>query len=408
MPEARATKLTRQLRLLGVSPTLRVHGGNAAAHGETMLVSAQGFSGTDANRLLDALADGQPASLTVRFEDASGPNERLLESLCARLSGLLFEHVVDPRLVELVVAASSIAPPAALLIRRRFLGQGPVGFLVDSTLEHGRWLQLWRLRNIAQVSMAVAAPVRSPCPLLSMENGNAILPGISMNVPAGSAWVPLHINLARYADDSGALRYEELRRALVACVEVGERLHDVCKRPLPVSRHDAWFNRRLAVEIGGIGELAKARRIDPGSHCGLEELREDVRFAKRTLRETSSRLAKLRGSVPSLRHTDPARTMPAGASRDTWRKRWRAAVASTAIRHRNLVSISPWSLFSPGQNAEFRCADLLPLLTSADAVTYRRPVSVSHWNVNEFREFYQRTGAVLQKQLANMVFAERV
>jgi hypothetical protein len=70
--------------------------------------------------------------------------------------------------------------------------------------------------------------------------------------------------------------------------------------------------------------------------------------------------------------------------------------------------MSPWSLFSKANKADFRFADLLPLVAEADVISYRREILLDHWNVNEFKEFHQRARAVLQKQLADMVFAERV
>jgi hypothetical protein len=88
--------------------------------------------------------------------------------------------------------------------------------------------------------------------------------------------------------------------------------------------------------------------------------------------------------------------------------RWRRAVSGMSYRHRTLVSMSPWSAVSPGEKADFRYANLLPLLAETDVVAFRRSASIAHWNVNQFKDFYARTWAVLRRKNAAAVFAERL
>ena len=48
--------------------------------------------------------------------------------------------------------------------------------------------------------------------------------------------------------------------------------------------------------------------------------------------------------------------------RNGWRARWLDAVESSAVRHRNILVLSPWSLFPAKQPADYRFADRWRLL----------------------------------------------
>ena len=48
----------------------------------------------------------------------------------------------------------------------------------------------------------------------------------------------------------------EITVADTAGRRLGEAVHDIMQWPTPEQRHDAWLNRRLAVTIDGIGDVA--------------------------------------------------------------------------------------------------------------------------------------------------------
>ena len=402
-----ARLLARQLAENRVIPMLHNHAGGTAAHGEALRVDVCGLRSTDANRLLDALAKGLPVSVTVHLGEASDDNGFRFNELCSSVARLLRDNALPASSVELVADAALISPQVAYLCRLRHLGPGPLRLLVNGQLPDKHWLQLWHLRHSPLVSTALATHIRSPCPLLCIEAGDAIIPGVAINAPAGSAWIPVCLDLLRYARADGSLRNDALDLALAASIEAGDGLHDVCQRALAQSRHDAWFNRRLAIELVGIGALAERRGIDPASLAGLDELRAVVRHVRRRMRKLSAQMAIRRGNVPSLEQTDPTLRLPSGADKCDWQLRWRHAVDASPIRHRNLLVLSPWSVLYPQKRASFRCTDLLPLLAEADAVSFRRPQSISHWNVKEFKEFHMRAAAILEARNDRMVFAEQ-
>ena len=76
--------------------------------------------------------------------------------------------------------------------------------------------------------------------------------------------------------------------------------------------------------------------------------------------------------------------------------RWQRAVEDTATRHRNLTMMSPWDVFPSHEAADLRYVDLLPLLRRANCLSFQRNVDINHWNVNEFRSFYERVNAILR------------
>ena len=122
------------------------------------------------------------------------------------------------------------------------------------------WRHLWEMRDIAPVSVVLPTAVLSPCPLLSAETADAILPPTGIQVPRNSAWVPMRIDITRFASNKGDLRMGELEEALNNCVDRGDLLHDTRDWSSPSVSYDSWLNRRLAVAIGGWGNLVKLRR----------------------------------------------------------------------------------------------------------------------------------------------------
>jgi hypothetical protein len=89
--------------------------------------------------------------------------------------------------------------------------------------------------------------------------------------------------------------------------------------------------------------------------------------------------------------------MPGGQSRDGWSRRWQQEVTATAVRHRNLLVISPWSIF-PADVADLRYANLLPLLRYADTCSIGPPPELTAWNLRDFKSFHQQAAAVLHQR----------
>jgi hypothetical protein len=76
--------------------------------------------------------------------------------------------------------------------------------------------------------------------------------------------------------------------------------------------------------------------------------------------------------------------------------RWRRAVMENGLRHRNLLTISPWDVFPRGAPADFRYMNLLPLIHKAHAVSMHRDADISCWDARDFKAFHERVSAILR------------
>ncbi len=256
------------------------------------------------------------------------------------------------------------------------------------------WHHLWQLRDVPSVSVVLPTVVSSPCPLLADEPADAVCPASGLQVPQETAWVPLEVDLVDYLDDDGDIRLSRLERALRDRVECGDARHRQGRWARQALARDSRLNRRLAIAIRGWGSVVALRGDDPRAFATLRRLEELAEFIGATLRAHSQKLARERGYCPAL---DVAGA-PVQASGAEMSARWRRAVADNAIRHRNLSMMSPWDVFPAGTPADLRYVDLLPLLRCANCLSFRRSVDIGHWNASEFRGFYERVGAVLQRR----------
>ena len=213
-----------------------------------------------------------------------------------------------------------------------------------------------------------------------------------MQVPSHSAWIPITLDLATFADVVGNLSMPSLEGALVAAVDDGERLHDQTAWADPLVEYDSWLNRRLAIALRGWGDIVERREVDPGSLQTLREMEALAEWCCLTLHRRSRQLAEQRSWCPAL---DEAGALIRQKKQSrTWGRQWKKAVQDVAVRHRNLTTISPWDVFPRKKPADLRYADLLPLTRYADSLSFQRDVSIAHWNVKEFKDFYERVSAI--------------
>ncbi len=238
------------------------------------------------------------------------------------------------------------------------------------------------------------AVVTSPCPLLPAEIATEFSPQVCMQVPSHSAWIPLELDVAAYADANGSIATAALENALMASVDDGDRLHDQTDWDEPRLEYDSWLNRRLAIVLRGWGDIVYLRGADPRSLQTLRDMEDLAQWVCLTLHKRSRYLAMHRNWCPALDEAG-ALVMQKKQSR-AWGRRWKKAVQDVAVRHRNLTTISPWDVFPRQKQADLRYADLLPLTRFADSLSYQRDVSISHWNVNEFKGFYERVAAIVR------------
>lgn len=266
------------------------------------------------------------------------------------------------------------------------------------------WEHLWAMRDLAPVRAMLPVAVASPCALLAGEQATAVLPARLMPVPGESAWAPAEVDLARYLDKEGRLRLALLDAALRAAVDKGERWHDASKWCSAALRYDSRVNRRLSVFIRGWGDVVAAGRDDPALLSTLRKLQRIAGHIVAVLTNRSRELAQRNGYCPAY-DIAGAQVCEHGSEMS---ERWRRAVGNTALRHRNLLTLSPWDVFPREQPADYRYTNLLPILACANSVSFRRDVDIGLWNVNEFKGFYERVTAILRCSNENRLIAKRV
>lgn len=332
---------------------------------------------------------------------------------CRELREACLRVGVNARSLELTIKAGSIPLPAAWHVRRTLLGNGVLNIMFDADspgggaspdFGRGFWRDLWRLRS-ARVRSAFWPTVRSTCALLSPESGTGVVPGCGLQAPEQSAWMRGEFELGAYADDGGNVDMAALAAALARFMDAADRAYDTVSWPTPAMQHDAWYNRRLAIVIGGIGDIARLRDLDPERHDSLTELRTLLADVRRIV-ETQSRASALhQEQLPAITASNPCLHVPSGSLDSCWQRRWHAALERHALRHRNLLVMSPWSLF-PSDGADYRYANLLPLLVQADACEFRRPVSLDAWTVRQMKLFHCRAWALNNAALSSAVVAD--
>lgn len=367
-------------------------------------------------QLFDLLAQRLSIAVTVSGLHGDRRPEVVFVKLCKVLQKALMESGAPASAVSLVLDAADLPPQFARMVRCAILGEGLVYLLVGRELSRPAaepgwrrrqdrfWLQSWHLRNCQFVQTAFAPSVTSPCPLFAAESATGILPTHGLQIPPGTAWVVSRVNLSDYIDSNGELDDVALRKRLHHCVATGDGQHDDTEWPTATMRHDSWSNRRLAVSITGIGDFAKAQGMDPRSLIALQELETVVQMIRNTVNASSRDMAAAKEYAPALQIAEDGAAV-AGAA---WKNRWQAALQFAATRHRNLLNISPWSVFPTGEPANVRYCDLLPILAYADTCAFAGTPCLRSWNVNEFKYLHQRAGAILEQKDAQQMIAEQV
>lgn len=371
-------------------------------------------------QLFDLLIMGQPVGVTVAGLEPAEHAEDLFGQLCALLAAAVREAGASTESVSVITDAGRLAPQRLWSLRRDALGPGPLYLLLDSQLtrpsgnmteRHQQdqfWVQYWQLRNNTMLRAALAPIISSPCPLFAPEFASGILPPNGIQVPVGTAWAKMRIDVMDYCDEQGEINAFGLREGIRRCVEYGEQLHDETAWPTAAMRFDSWSNRRLAITVDGIGDLARARSFDPRSLLALQDLNEFLGDIREITNECSRQLAVDSEHAPSLCIDEPESQASGIIKLTAWQQRWQAALQFAATRHRNLLAMSPWSVFPTGTAADSRYSDLLPLLAQADVCSFPQPPCIKSWNINEFKHFHRRLWAVLEQKDAQQMIAEQV
>jgi hypothetical protein len=349
-------------------------------------------------QILDLAIAGSSLSVAVHWSCSDRSNADTFRFLCDWLGAALDDAGARSCNIGMLVDAGSLAPLTTWELRSAYLGSGPLHISTSQQLvQECQWEQLWLQRSNTMIRPVYVPFVSSQCRLLPVETANGVIPGVDIQAPTGSAWVNVPVDISSFADIDGDLDEEALEAAIRGGVAAGDEAHSQAFWPTAQMRHDGWLNRRLAITLSGIGTLVQRRDADPTRFRTLDEMCQLIRRIRDFALTESQRLASSKGNVPALEQGDPARLMPGGQSRDGWSRRWQQEVAATAVRHRNLLVISPWSIF-PRDAADLRYANLLPLLRYADTCSFGPPPELAAWNLKDFKGFHQQAAAVLQQR----------
>ncbi len=311
---------------------------------------------------------------------------------------------VDPAGVALTVREGTSVLRGLWHARLRHLGVGPLFVISEGRDAH--WQEFWNLRRERHLQIAVGAEVTSACPLLAPEPAAVVIPGVQVQAPVASAWVSRRLWLPDFVTRDGEIDEAGLLQAAVDAMGSAEAEFSDARWPTPRMRHDAWLNRRLAVEVAGIGAMVERLGLDPGVFSTLLLASGLIARLRDALVRQSRRLAQQLGPAPVLEQAGRVPPMFDKRLREGWQQRLRRALDANAQRHRNLLVMSPWALFPEGEMAPYRYANLVPLLRHADACAMTGPPDISAWTFGEFVNFHRQVAAVLQQRTTERQIAE--
>lgn len=366
---------------------------------------------TELNECLGvALASGVPLTLALSHFGQEPAIESSLEAFCIALKTATrkLEHA---RHLIAVSMRSHLLPIQAFLVITSMLGRGSRYIMLDSlqmqdhadervqAASSANWLELRHRRNGSSTAQAVySESVRSRCPLLADEKTASVLPALAIPVPAATAWLPLEIFLPDYSDGRGHLHIPALRGALHACLDIAEELSPLLTWPCEQQQRDLQVNNRIALLLTGVGDLVCERQLDPGEIRSLRWVERIVTAIQNELWEYSGTIAKGCETLPSLLQGDPSNAWRSIEQKLEWSSRWQQALEAQAVRNRNLLVLSPYSVLPRRASISSRFTDLLPVLAHADAVSFCDAPDLSRWNPGEFSAFHRRAWTVMMRE----------
>ena len=353
------------------------------------------------------LREGVPLSIALSDLGTEDVVIRVLQKFCEQLGAALQAYGTPPRdLLGMSLASHQMPLQAFVLTTTVLLGAGP-RYVVFDTLQmrhhdnarvaeetEQNWSYLWR--NAGALIPVYGASVRTACPLLADEVAAAVLPGPAMPVPVESAWLTLELPLTRFADARGDIDWRALDEGIERAVDVADDVLPLLEWSRMSQLRDAGQNRRLAVLPAGLGDLVLRRGADPADLACLTWIDGIVRRLHAKLWARSRAIAKRRGPLPALSYADPSLRIRDRSHRDDWQQRWRDAVADGAVRNRNMLAMSPYSILPGGSAGSAAFTDLLPVIAHADSWCFAGAPAFSGWKYHEFKRFHRRAWAVMQ------------
>jgi len=150
------------------------------------------------------------------------------------------------------------------------------------------------------------------------------------------------------------------------------------------------------MSITGLGDLVDRRGLDPANLGTLRWLSAIVVRIRTSLWHRSGQLARNLGCLPALCSSDPSSGWDDSVERENWRRHWQVALEKSAVRHRNMLILSPYSVLPSNGACSAGYTDLLPVVACADAWSFADVPQFPGWSLNEYMVFHTRAWAVIQ------------
>jgi hypothetical protein len=386
-----------------------------------MLLQSDAGSATAINAIRVLLEDDTPFTLSLSDLGRGDAAIDALQRCCEFLQAEIANSGRNGECVGVCIHSHQLPLQAFRVIADSIPGAGPRYVLLDSSQmtahsdprlqskTDNNWSFLWRNRMAsAPLKPAYGDMVRTACPLLADEVAASVLPVYGIQVPVDSAWLPASLALPRFADDSGEIRWDQLLRALASGVGLVDKMMDRLHWSQADHQADARLNRRLAISITGLGDLVLRRGLDPQDLDALRWLSAIIMRIRKKLWHLSGEMARHDGCLPVLCGSDPSSSWDDNAHRETWRHHWRLALEKSAVRHRNMLVLSPYSVLPTADIRDAAYTDLLPVIALADAWSFADVPHTCNWNLSEYITFHRRAWAVIQGCKSGTLVAARV
>lgn len=377
-------------------------------------------AGPTGARCIDAIAvllgAGDEVALRLAIEGNEPAAAGRFVAACGRLGRRLAGAGADPSRLSLTVAAAAVSPMLAWRTRRSLLGAGRVDFVIgqedftraksDRARVRRRWFELWRLRD-TPARIALWPEVRSACPLLATEPADALLPPLGLQAPRDSAWLAYPLDIDRLPAVCGRPHTDAIAHCIRQALDDAAARIDCIRWPSARQAEDAWMNRRIGITINGIGNVVERCGLDPGASATFVELDGLLSTVRRVAFDHARSNAARQLLLPAVVASNPCTRLAPGSLRDAWETHWQRLVDKAAIVHRNLVVMSPWSLF-PDDRPDVDYSRLLPLLRHADACVFDRRPRLDAWSLDEFVDMHRRAWTLCQPSGERAVVAEQL
>jgi hypothetical protein len=246
------------------------------------------------------------------------------------------------------------------------------------------------------VDLVLGPTTRPACDLSRGEQGEVVMPLSLFEAGAETAWLALQVDFCGLGPWPDRERFRALRRMLRVGMRLADNLMDHLDWPSIGLRHDAMLNRRLAIHVTGIGDWVDRCGMDPAAFSSLRLVERWLGLMKQLMLRESSALARSRGPFPGLGAQELVRTLAEQYGADAAR----TFVRQRGLRHRHLLTLSPFALF-PEAGARHRLSaylHLLPVIRRADTIALYGNGLRHGLSLGEYRRLLQMSWAIARNR----------